>query len=105
MSKKLPALMFFCANGHMISATDQPEELEEITQIPPCYCGCQHLRALANWPVENTDIVPTKILRYEKAGLGGYIPVYDVSKLFASDYETPWDIDWDKIPNELKGRF
>jgi hypothetical protein len=105
MAKKLPALMFFCANGHMVSATDQAEELVEINQIPPCFCGSTHLRAIADWPAENTDIVPNEIIRREQAGLENDIQVYDVSKLFDPAYKTPWDINWDEIPNDIIGLF
>jgi len=105
MSQKLPALMFFCEKGHMVSATNQAEELVEITQIPPCFCGSNHLRAIANWPEENIDIVPNQIIRHERAGLETNIPVYDVSKLFDPEYKTPWDINWDKIPKDILGLF
>jgi len=103
--KKLPDLMFFCDQGHIVAATNQAELLDEITQIPPCFCGSQHVRALANWPAENVEIVPNIVIRTERAGLQNEVDVFDVSKLFAKDYTSPWDINWDEIPKDILGRF
>ena len=103
--KKLPDLMFFCDKGHIVAATNQAELIDEITQIPPCYCGSQHVRALANWPFENTEIVPNKVIRCEPAGLQSEIEVFDVSGLFSKDYISQWDINWEEIPKDILGRF
>ncbi len=101
MVDKVPDLIFFCQNGHIVAATNEAEKLVEMNQIPPCICGANHLRALANWPTENTEIVPIEPIRTEKTWTGEEIDVFDISKLFGDDYKSPWDINWDELPPEI----
>jgi len=105
MEKKVPDLAFFCSHGHFVSATNQAE-LAEVNQVPPCFCGSRHLRALADWPVKNTDIVPLEPIGLIKVGAEQKeVEVFQVEKLFAPWFEPDWDIDWDKIPDDIKGAF
>jgi hypothetical protein len=105
MVHKAPDLAFFCENGHLVSATNEAE-MVEIKQIPPCFCGSKHLRALANWPVENQNVVPLQPIGSIKVGFEQIeVDVFDVLRLFAPWFEPAWDINWDKIPDDLKGAF
>lgn len=88
----MPDLMFFCEQGHMVSASNETERLE-VYQLNPCpVCGSQHLRAVINWPAENTDIVPEELIKPEEDE-----PVFDVRLLFEDDKKAAWVVHLDQF--------
>jgi hypothetical protein len=93
------SLAFFCANGHLAAVTTCPDG-DEAQKLKPCHsCGSRHFRAVFDWLQDAACVVPPQEVRYD-----GDEPVYDISKLFAPDFQCEWDIDLDQLFPAIKAR-